>query len=81
MQRGGVKNLMSMPFFDNFDWEALNALSLPPPYVPPPVDLEKIAAKKFTEESFSIAWRAAPNSKPNRPIQQYTICILFIYTR
>lgn len=46
MQRGGISNLMQLPFFDGLDWEALVELRTPAPWVPPAPDFEKISNRK-----------------------------------
>jgi cGMP-dependent protein kinase 1 len=51
MQRGGVKNLMTLPFF-----EELQARRATAPYIPPPPDYEKIAARKLSRP-VDIQWQ------------------------
>eukprot|EP00930_Biecheleria_cincta_P081738 TRINITY_DN7102_c0_g1_i2.p1 TRINITY_DN7102_c0_g1~~TRINITY_DN7102_c0_g1_i2.p1 ORF type:complete len:1123 (+),score=282.30 TRINITY_DN7102_c0_g1_i2:253-3621(+) len=46
MQRGGVSNLMQLPFFEGLDWEALLEMRAPAPWVPPAPDYEKISQRK-----------------------------------
>eukprot|EP00929_Paragymnodinium_shiwhaense_P081292 TRINITY_DN42517_c0_g1_i1.p1 TRINITY_DN42517_c0_g1~~TRINITY_DN42517_c0_g1_i1.p1 ORF type:complete len:1003 (+),score=175.34 TRINITY_DN42517_c0_g1_i1:141-3149(+) len=48
MQKGGVENLKSMPFFTRLDWEALEEQKLPPPFQPSGPNFEAIKAKQLS---------------------------------
>eukprot|EP00401_Gymnodinium_catenatum_P072601 CAMPEP_0117482632 /NCGR_PEP_ID=MMETSP0784-20121206/13520_1 /TAXON_ID=39447 /ORGANISM="" /LENGTH=1095 /DNA_ID=CAMNT_0005277135 /DNA_START=44 /DNA_END=3331 /DNA_ORIENTATION=+ len=50
MQKGGVDNLMLMPFFTGIDWDSMAARQAPPPFTPPKPDYEKILARKSTRD-------------------------------
>ncbi|CAE7030723.1 Prkg1 [Symbiodinium natans] len=55
MQRGGISNLMSLAFFDGFNWEEVKALTMTPPWIPPEPDYGKIAARQLSRP-VEIQW-------------------------
>lgn len=48
MQKGGISNLMAMPFFDGLHWEDLLGQRLTPPFMPKPPNYEAISQRKLT---------------------------------
>merc|ERR1712203_1213692 len=50
MQKGGMDNLMAMPFFIEIDWCRLGLRTLDPPFVPPAPDQEKFKRKTLTRD-------------------------------
>lgn len=50
MQKGGIHNLMEMPFFSSFSWDDLGEGKMVAPYIPPEVNLEAIKSRKLTRE-------------------------------
>jgi serine/threonine protein kinase len=55
MQKGGVDNLKQMGFFTGMDWQQLQLKTITPPYVPPPISMEKLQSKKL-EREIEIRW-------------------------
>lgn len=60
MQKGGVDNLMQMPFFSSFDWLQLAARQLEAPLIVEDPSAEKLAARTlqrdFTLGSDVVTW-------------------------
>jgi len=55
MQKGGMNNLMEMPFFDKFCWDDLASKRMPAPFSPSLLDHDKVAKKKLTQ-AVDIDW-------------------------
>jgi len=56
MLRGGVNNLKEMVFFKDFDWNELQALTMVPPFLPPPANYDKIASKSLSKP-LDVQWK------------------------
>jgi serine/threonine protein kinase len=50
MQKGGVSNLETMPFFDGFDWDKLASRTAQSPFTPPLTDIAQIRQKKLERQ-------------------------------
>jgi CRP-like cAMP-binding protein len=50
MLKGGINNLISMPFFSDLDFEKLEKRAAEAPWIPPACDLEKISERKVSDD-------------------------------
>jgi serine/threonine protein kinase/CRP-like cAMP-binding protein len=50
MQKGGVENAKEMPYFTKFDWQALAERSMPSPFTPQDLDVEKVRKKQLSRK-------------------------------
>jgi CRP-like cAMP-binding protein len=53
MQKGGVEALQEMPWFSSLSWKGLVDRTVEAPFIPEPMSLDKLAAKKL-ERDFSL---------------------------
>jgi len=50
LQKGGMKNLMEMPFFHRFCWDDLASKKMPAPFSPSPLDYDKVAKRELSQK-------------------------------